>query len=131
MGILNVLKACSETSWKKVIVVSFVADVLMNPNRPRDRIKDEACLSDKEYCRATKEGGAAVVRKAAVEELTVGHIATEVGAAVVCEGVAEDLAEGHGGIGTKELMYMSEKEMKEFVARSMWHLLYHPLVHEK
>ncbi|KAF6161441.1 hypothetical protein GIB67_009320 [Kingdonia uniflora] len=51
---LNVLKACSETSGKRVVIVSSVADVLMNPNWPRDRVKDEACWSDKEYCRATK-----------------------------------------------------------------------------
>ncbi|KAF6134751.1 hypothetical protein GIB67_002152 [Kingdonia uniflora] len=41
-GTLNVLKACSETSGKKVVVVSSVANVLMNPNWPRDRVKDEA-----------------------------------------------------------------------------------------
>ncbi|KAF6144743.1 hypothetical protein GIB67_017762 [Kingdonia uniflora] len=42
-GILNVLKACSETSGKRVVVLSSVADILMNPNWPRDRVKDEAC----------------------------------------------------------------------------------------
>ncbi|KAF6176707.1 hypothetical protein GIB67_005056 [Kingdonia uniflora] len=61
----------------------------------------------------------------------IWHITTEVGAAIVCEGVVEELAEGHGDIGTKELMHMSEEETKEYVARSMWYLLYHPLVHEK
>ncbi|KAF6164043.1 hypothetical protein GIB67_028747, partial [Kingdonia uniflora] len=71
-GTLNVLKACSETNGKKVVVVSFVADVLMNPNWPRDRVKDEACWSDKEYCRATQEVGAAIMREAVVEELIVG-----------------------------------------------------------
>ncbi|KAF6173909.1 hypothetical protein GIB67_039860 [Kingdonia uniflora] len=38
----------------------------------------------------------------------IRHITTEVGATVVREGVAEELAEGHGGIGTKDLMHMSE-----------------------
>ncbi|KAF6149008.1 hypothetical protein GIB67_009627 [Kingdonia uniflora] len=62
---------------------------------------------------------------------SIRHITTEVGAAVVREAVVEELAEGHGDIGTKELMHMSEEEMKEYVARSMWYPLYHPLVHEK
>ncbi|KAF6155778.1 hypothetical protein GIB67_007425, partial [Kingdonia uniflora] len=53
-GTLNVLKACSEISGKRVVVVSFVATVLVNPSWLRDRIKDEACWSDKEYCRTTK-----------------------------------------------------------------------------
>ncbi|KAF6174175.1 hypothetical protein GIB67_033707 [Kingdonia uniflora] len=52
-GTLNVLKACSETSGKRVVVVSSVAAVLVNPSWPRDHVKDEACWSDKEYCRAT------------------------------------------------------------------------------
>ncbi|KAF6174421.1 hypothetical protein GIB67_024443 [Kingdonia uniflora] len=62
----------------------------------------------------------------------IRHITMEVGAvAIVREGVVEELAEGHGDIGAKEIMHMSEEETKEYVARSMWYLLYHPLVHEK
>ncbi|KAF6170222.1 hypothetical protein GIB67_038755 [Kingdonia uniflora] len=124
-GILNVLKACSETSGKKVVVVSSIDDVLMNANWPRDLAKDEACWLDKEYCRATK---VLIPRKTAAVQRYIGngkvghvnqannmylfpgiwHIKTEVGAAVVREASVEELAEGHGNIGTKELMYMSE-----------------------
>ncbi|KAF6151106.1 hypothetical protein GIB67_010005 [Kingdonia uniflora] len=53
-GTLNVLKACSEIRVKRVVVVSSVTAVLLNPSWPRDKVKDEACWSDKEYCRATK-----------------------------------------------------------------------------
>ncbi|KAF6151104.1 hypothetical protein GIB67_033705 [Kingdonia uniflora] len=53
-GTLNVLKACSEIRVKRVVVVSSGAAVQLNPSWPRDNVKDEACWSDKEYCRATK-----------------------------------------------------------------------------
>ncbi|KAF6168890.1 hypothetical protein GIB67_038387 [Kingdonia uniflora] len=62
---------------------------------------------------------------------SIWHITTEVGATIVREAVVEELVEGHGDIETKELMHMSEEETKEYVARSMWYPLYHPLVHEK
>ncbi|KAF6170634.1 hypothetical protein GIB67_020196 [Kingdonia uniflora] len=68
------------------------------------------------------------------EEINKGFIIFlrfQVGAAIIRVGVVEELAEGHGDIGTKELMHMSEEETKEYVARSMWYLLYHPLVYEK
>ncbi|KAF6155309.1 hypothetical protein GIB67_019835 [Kingdonia uniflora] len=62
---------------------------------------------------------------------SIRHITKKVGAAVMREVVAEELVEGHGDIGTKELMHMSEEEIKEYVARSIWYPLYHPFVHEK
>ncbi|XP_059637094.1 cinnamoyl-CoA reductase 1-like isoform X2 [Cornus florida] len=52
-GTLNVLKACSEASVKRVVVVSSVAAVLLNPNWPKGQVKDETCWSDTEYCRTT------------------------------------------------------------------------------
>ncbi|KAK9129156.1 hypothetical protein Sjap_009643 [Stephania japonica] len=54
IGTLNVLKACSEAKIKRVVVVSSTAAVEMNPNWPNDQVMDEACWSDEEYCRKTK-----------------------------------------------------------------------------
>ncbi|KAM4122431.1 hypothetical protein ACB094_01G083000 [Castanea mollissima] len=53
-GTLNVLKACVEVKVKRVVVVSSVAALLMNPSWPKDQVIDETCWSDKEYCRTTK-----------------------------------------------------------------------------
>lgn len=52
-GTLNVLKACSEAKVKRVVFVSSVAAIFMNPNWPADQVKDENCWSDKEYCKRT------------------------------------------------------------------------------
>ncbi|KAK9928493.1 hypothetical protein M0R45_025626 [Rubus argutus] len=53
-GTLNVLKACLEAKVKRVVVVSSIAAVVMNPNWPKDQVKDESCWSDPEYVRSTK-----------------------------------------------------------------------------
>lgn len=54
-GTLNVLEACSEAKVKRVVVVSSVAAVMMNPNWPKDKVRDEDCWSDKDYCKTTEE----------------------------------------------------------------------------
>ncbi|MQL98230.1 hypothetical protein Taro_030930, partial [Colocasia esculenta] len=53
-GTLNVLKACSEAKVRRVVVVSSVSAVNMNPIWPRDKILDEQCWSDKEFCKTTE-----------------------------------------------------------------------------
>ncbi|XP_031406508.1 cinnamoyl-CoA reductase 1-like [Punica granatum] len=53
-GTLNVLKACSEAKVKRTVYISSIAAVMMNPKWPKDRVMDETCWSDKEYCRATE-----------------------------------------------------------------------------
>nr|APG32499.1 putative cinnamoyl-CoA reductase 4 [Freesia hybrid cultivar] len=53
-GTLNVLKACSESKVKRVIVVSSLASVFMLPSWPQDKVMDEECWSDEEYCRTTE-----------------------------------------------------------------------------
>ncbi|XP_038703165.1 cinnamoyl-CoA reductase 1-like [Tripterygium wilfordii] len=53
-GTLNVLKASIEAKVRRVVVVSSVVAVFMNPMWPKDQVKDETCWSDKEYCRTTK-----------------------------------------------------------------------------
>lgn len=52
-GTLNVLKACVEAKVKRVVVVSSISAALMNPSWPSGQIMDEACWSDKEYCKTT------------------------------------------------------------------------------
>ena len=56
-GTLNVLKACVEAKVKRVVVVSALAALMMNPSWPKDQVIDETCWSDKEYCRTTKVTG--------------------------------------------------------------------------
>ena len=53
-GTLNVLKACSVASVKRVVLVSSISAVTMNPNWPKDKVMDEDCWSDKEYCKTSK-----------------------------------------------------------------------------
>ncbi|XP_058073380.1 cinnamoyl-CoA reductase 1-like isoform X2 [Magnolia sinica] len=50
-GTLNVLKACSEAGVKRAIVVSSGAAVAWNPNWPKDRVMDEECWTDEQYCK--------------------------------------------------------------------------------
>ncbi|KAF8014992.1 hypothetical protein BT93_H0706 [Corymbia citriodora subsp. variegata] len=53
-GTLNVLKACSEAKVKRVIYVSSVAAMMMNPSWPKGQAMDELSWSDKEHCRRTE-----------------------------------------------------------------------------
>lgn len=52
-GTLNVLKACSESKVRRVVIVSSVVAVIVNPSWPKDQVMDESCWSDMEYCKAT------------------------------------------------------------------------------
>ncbi|KAG5542633.1 hypothetical protein RHGRI_022225 [Rhododendron griersonianum] len=53
-GTRNVLNACLKAKVKKVVVVSSVAAVLLNPCWPKDQPMDENCWSDTEFCKSTK-----------------------------------------------------------------------------
>ncbi|CAL5427134.1 unnamed protein product [Camellia sinensis] len=50
-GTSNVLNACLKAKVKKVVVVSSVAAVMVNPNCPKDQPMDENCWSDPEFCK--------------------------------------------------------------------------------
>lgn len=50
-GTSNVLKVCSASKVQKVVVMSSNAAVDFNPNWPQDKLKDESCWSDKEFCK--------------------------------------------------------------------------------
>ncbi|XP_050377019.1 cinnamoyl-CoA reductase 1-like [Argentina anserina] len=51
-GTLNVLKASLVAKVKRVVLVSSTAAVVMNPNWPKDQVKDESCWSDVEYIKS-------------------------------------------------------------------------------
>lgn len=53
-GILNVLSGCVEAKVNRVVVVSSVAAITMNPGSPKGQAKDETCWSDKEYLKSIK-----------------------------------------------------------------------------
>lgn len=54
-GTSNVLKACSAMKVQKVIVLSSTAAVDFNPNWPQDKLKDESCWSDKDFCQKNED----------------------------------------------------------------------------
>ncbi|KAL6873469.1 hypothetical protein ACP4OV_013551 [Aristida adscensionis] len=51
---VNVLRACAEAKVKRVVVVSSLSAVLVNPGWPEGKAMDEDCWSDVDYCRATE-----------------------------------------------------------------------------
>ncbi|XP_048227026.1 cinnamoyl-CoA reductase 1 isoform X2 [Ricinus communis] len=53
-GTQNVLDASSKAKVKKVIVVSSLAAIVLNPSWPKDQVMDEECWSDLEFCEAIK-----------------------------------------------------------------------------
>ncbi|XP_072149353.1 cinnamoyl-CoA reductase 1 isoform X1 [Setaria viridis] len=53
-GTMNVLKACSEAKVKRVVVVSSLSAVMVNPASPQSEVMDEASWSDVEFCRSTQ-----------------------------------------------------------------------------
>uniref|UniRef100_A0A0E0M2U7 NAD-dependent epimerase/dehydratase domain-containing protein n=1 Tax=Oryza punctata TaxID=4537 RepID=A0A0E0M2U7_ORYPU len=54
-GTLNVLKACSVAKVEKVVVMSSNAAVDVNPDWPQNRLKDESCWSDLEFCKNNED----------------------------------------------------------------------------
>ncbi|RDY14530.1 Cinnamoyl-CoA reductase 2, partial [Mucuna pruriens] len=53
-GTANVLEACLEAKVERVVFVSSVGAICMNPNLPNDKLIDESYWSDKDYCRTTQ-----------------------------------------------------------------------------
>jgi nucleoside-diphosphate-sugar epimerase len=70
-GTKNVLEACSATSVQKLVVVSTVAAVCLNPSWPQGKIKDESCWSSKELCRGMEIWYA--VAKTEAEEMSLEY----------------------------------------------------------
>ncbi|OEL32200.1 Tetraketide alpha-pyrone reductase 1 [Dichanthelium oligosanthes] len=53
-GTQNVLKASHAANVRRVVVVSSVGAVIMNPKIPDGAVVDEDCWSDEDYCRNTE-----------------------------------------------------------------------------
>ncbi|KAK3232092.1 hypothetical protein Dsin_003973 [Dipteronia sinensis] len=54
VGTRNVLNACLKAKAKRVVVVSSIGAVIVNPNWPKDQAMDEECWSDRDSCKTTK-----------------------------------------------------------------------------
>lgn len=54
VGTKNVLNSCVKAKVKRVVVVSSVGAVMLNPNWPKGQVMDEECWSDEEFCEATE-----------------------------------------------------------------------------
>ncbi|XVE94359.1 hypothetical protein REPUB_Repub02eG0002300 [Reevesia pubescens] len=54
-GTRNVLDACLKTEVKKVVVVSSIGAIALNPNWPKGQVMNEECWSDLEFCKAIKQ----------------------------------------------------------------------------
>lgn len=53
-GTRNVLDACLKTQVKKVVVVSSIGAIALNPNWPKGQVMNEDCWSDLAFCKAIK-----------------------------------------------------------------------------
>lgn len=71
-GTRNVLNACSVTKVKKVIAVSSIAAVMLNPNWPKDQAMNEESWSDFEFCKANEQWYFLAKTKAEKEALEYG-----------------------------------------------------------
>ncbi|KAK3427356.1 hypothetical protein EUGRSUZ_F03604 [Eucalyptus grandis] len=49
-GMINVLNACLKANVKKVVDVSSIGAVVVNPDWPKDQVMDERCWTDTERC---------------------------------------------------------------------------------
>ena len=50
-GTLNVLTAAKEAGVKRVVVTSSVSAITPSPNGPADKIKNEECWADEDFCK--------------------------------------------------------------------------------
>lgn len=50
-GTINVLTAAKQLGVRRVVVTSSISAIIPSPNWPADRIKNEECWADEEYCR--------------------------------------------------------------------------------
>ncbi|KAK6270423.1 hypothetical protein POUND7_007528 [Theobroma cacao] len=53
-GTRNVLDACLKTQVKKVVVVSSIGAIALNPKWPKGQVMNENCWSDLAFCKAIK-----------------------------------------------------------------------------
>ncbi|KAK3133697.1 hypothetical protein QOZ80_6AG0539850 [Eleusine coracana subsp. coracana] len=70
-GTANVLKACTATDVRKLIVVSSIAASCFDPSWPEDKLKDETCWTDKQLCMETENWYS--LAKTEAEEMALEH----------------------------------------------------------
>ncbi|KAH6755207.1 cinnamoyl coa reductase 1 [Perilla frutescens var. hirtella] len=69
-GAKNVIRAAAEAKVRRVVLTSSIGAIYMDPNRDPEKIVDETCWSDLEFCKNTKNWycyGKAVAEQAAWE----------------------------------------------------------------
>ncbi|KAL6510926.1 hypothetical protein OROGR_022050 [Orobanche gracilis] len=50
-GTINVLTAAKEVGVRRVVITSSVSAIIPSPNWPADKVKNEVCWTDEEYCK--------------------------------------------------------------------------------
>lgn len=50
-GTINVLKAAKAVGVRRVVVTSSISSITPSPKWPVDKVKDEECWTDVEYCK--------------------------------------------------------------------------------
>ncbi|XP_073159015.1 cinnamoyl-CoA reductase 1 [Henckelia pumila] len=81
VGTKNVITAAAEANVRRVVLTSSIGAVYMDPNRAPDKVVDESCWSDLDFCKNTKNWycyGKAVAEQAAwdtAKELGVDLVA--------------------------------------------------------
>ncbi|XP_022853947.1 cinnamoyl-CoA reductase 1-like [Olea europaea var. sylvestris] len=68
IGAKNVIRAAAEAKVRRVVLTSSIGAVYMDPNRDPEKVVDESCWSDLEFCKNTKNWycyGKAVAEQAA------------------------------------------------------------------
>ncbi|CAM0952045.1 unnamed protein product [Alopecurus aequalis] len=106
-GTMNVLKASSAMKVQKILLVSSLGACSFDPDWPQDKIKDESCWSNKEFCKENEDWYSLAKTEAEEMALEFGeknglHVTT------VCPGLVFGPLLQHVDVNTtsKVLVYM-------------------------